>query len=70
MKNCNNKNKKAARLWWPTPLIQALGGRGRWISGFLSLMPAWSAERIEGEQNPIPKNQKRKEKKKEPQENF
>jgi hypothetical protein len=26
--------KRFAGWWWRTPLIPALGGRGRWISGF------------------------------------
>jgi hypothetical protein len=36
-----------AEWWWVTPLNQALGGRGRWISK--SSRPAWSTEWVPGQ---------------------
>jgi hypothetical protein len=51
-KNKTNRNKKQQQKkklsgqWWCTPLIPALGGRGRWIS--VSSRKAWSMEQVPG----------------------
>jgi hypothetical protein len=50
------------QAWWHTPLIPALGGRGRWISEFeASLVYRVSFRTARATQrNPVSKNQKKK----------
>ena len=47
-------------VWWRTPLIPALGGRGRWISEFqASLVYRVSSRRAKATQrNPVSKKKK------------
>jgi hypothetical protein len=48
--------------WWHTPLIQHLGGRGRWISEFEASLVYKMSSRIarDIQKNPVLKNQKKK----------
>jgi hypothetical protein len=52
------ESKQRARLWWRTPLIPALGGRGRRISGFeASLVYKVSSRTARAiQRNPVLKN--------------
>jgi hypothetical protein len=47
------KREKSSRQWWSSPLISALGGRGRWISEFKAKL---SAEQIPTKQNKTKQN--------------
>jgi hypothetical protein len=60
------KKKSISQAWWHTPLIPALGGRGRWISEFkASLFYKVSSRTARATQrNPVSKKQKQKKKKK------